>query len=157
MLNTQLIMCIITHLHKFNLKGETRMTKFKSNGGFTLIELLVVIAVLGILAAVAIPRLTGVTDRARMSEYVSAGGTIRSAMEMYYAEEGEYPDADTYSNLDTALDYVELPDLEDMGTFSYSINNGDNDYTIEITNDGVSGDENTVKITRDDTETITSP
>ena len=48
------------------------MTKFRKrlqgSAGFTLVELIVVIAVLGILAGIAIPRLTGVTDKARLSE-----------------------------------------------------------------------------------------
>jgi len=140
------------------------MTKFKSNGGFTLIELLVVIAVLGILAAVAIPRLTGVTDRARMSEYVSAGGTIRSAMEMYRTENAEYPDfddIDSYNELDDELMFAELPDLEghdgsESPGFTYD-SNGNGGYSIEITNGDVSGEENTVRITEEDTEIITSP
>lgn len=72
------------------------MSKFRralvNNKGFTLIELLVVIAVLGILAAIAIPRLTGVTDKARTSEAVSALGSIKTALEMEQVETGSYPD-----------------------------------------------------------------
>lgn len=40
--------------------------RIKSNKGFTLVELLIVIAVLGILATIAVPRLTGVTDQVRL-------------------------------------------------------------------------------------------
>src|SRR6056297_2581577 len=91
---------------------------FKHEEGFTLIELLVVIAVLGILAAIAIPRLGGVTDKARNAEYQSTAGTIRSAMEMHYAEEGNYP-ADT-EDWDTFKGYfeenVELSDLDGFGS-----------------------------------------
>jgi prepilin-type N-terminal cleavage/methylation domain-containing protein len=63
------------------------------NKGFTLIELLVVIAVLGILAGIAVPRLTGVSDRARKTEAISALGSLKTALEIEQLEatDGAYP------------------------------------------------------------------
>jgi prepilin-type N-terminal cleavage/methylation domain-containing protein len=66
--------------------------KIYDNAAFTLIELLVVIAVLGILAGIAVPRITGVQDQARREALNATASSIRNAMEMAYASQGSYPD-----------------------------------------------------------------
>ena len=70
------------------------MTKFKelSKKGFTLIELMIVVAIIGILAAIAIPKFAELIRKS--SEGASKGnlGALRSAMSIYYGDmEGTYP------------------------------------------------------------------
>jgi prepilin-type N-terminal cleavage/methylation domain-containing protein len=66
------------------------MTKGKK--GFTLIELMIVVAIIGILAAIAIPKFAELIRKS--SEGASKGniGSIRSALSIYYGDlEGVYP------------------------------------------------------------------
>ena len=65
----------------------------KRSKGFTLIELIVVIAILGILAGIAIPRFMDAQAAARGSKIVADLRTIDSAATIYYAKNGQYPDA----------------------------------------------------------------
>ena len=57
----------------------------KKKKGFTLIELIVVIAILGILAAIAIPRLSGFTDQAKKASDEQMANVVANAAATYYA------------------------------------------------------------------------
>jgi general secretion pathway protein G len=59
--------------------------------GFTLIELLVVIVILGILAAVVVFAVSGITDRGKKSACKTDVRTLRTAVEAYNAQEDGYP------------------------------------------------------------------
>jgi type II secretion system protein G len=61
------------------------------NRGFTLIELLVTIAIIGILSSFLLANFVGVRQRARDGVRKSDLRQIQSALELYRADQGEYP------------------------------------------------------------------
>jgi prepilin-type N-terminal cleavage/methylation domain-containing protein len=63
----------------------------KNKAGFTLVELMVVAIIVAILAAVAIPLMSGNKKRAMASEAQAALGTLRTQMSVYKAEKGAFP------------------------------------------------------------------
>ena len=58
--------------------------------GFTMIELIFVIVILGILAAVAIPKLNATRDDAEIAKALSNFSTIISDISSYYTAKGDF-------------------------------------------------------------------
>ncbi len=65
--------------------------KRRQDEGFTLIELLVVIVILGVLAAVVVFSVGGLTDRGQTSACKADRNTLEVALEAYRAKTGAYP------------------------------------------------------------------
>ncbi|MDH3221210.1 MAG: prepilin-type N-terminal cleavage/methylation domain-containing protein [Gammaproteobacteria bacterium] len=59
--------------------------------GFTLVELLIVVIILALLAAIVVPQFASSTDDAKLASLDTTLGNIRSAVDLYYQQHGEYP------------------------------------------------------------------
>lgn len=70
------------------MKIRKMMTNQK---GFTLVELMVVIAIIGILAAIAIPKMSTATDSSKIAKIQADLRTIGGAVSMYQARIGSLP------------------------------------------------------------------
>jgi len=72
-----------------------------NRSGFTLIELVIIIIILGILAAVAIPKYQDLSSEAKESAARSALGSMRSGIIIYYANQAVQTGTATWPVLDS--------------------------------------------------------
>lgn len=132
-----------------NLRQKVTLSAEK---GFTLIELMIVIAVIGILAAIALPRFGSVKSTANQARAESEMKNIQTALEMYYSKHEAYPDTgeelQNIEGIDSSVitkysgggsngsGYTPADDNGD-GYQSYDWVYDNGEYEIEITSDGV--------------------
>ena len=69
----------------------TTYTDRRKTGGFTLVELLIVAILLAILAAIVVPQFASTTTEAEESALRANLAAMRSAMDLYRQQHGEYP------------------------------------------------------------------
>lgn len=71
--------------------GDTK-EESKKYSGFTLIELLVVIAIIGLLTTISVIAFSRMRSQARDARRLADVKQIATALEMYYNDNGAYPD-----------------------------------------------------------------
>jgi type II secretion system protein G len=98
--------------------------------GFTLIELLIVVVIIGILAAIAIPKFAATKDKAKLASVKSDIRNIETAEEAYFSDNQAYGDQ-------TALSTANLFNPSTPNTAAITVN-GTVGYTAVVTNATIS-------------------
>jgi type IV pilus assembly protein PilA len=97
--------------------------------GFTLIELLIVVVIIGILAAIAIPKFAATKDKAKLASVKTDVRNTETAEEAYFSDYATYG---TFAQLQTASNFS----LSSGNTMT--IGNATNGYTVTATNSSIS-------------------
>ena len=74
------------------MNGQNRDNP-RRDAGFTLIEILLVVVIIGILAAIAVPRLGGRVGQSQVAAARASVGAIGTAIDLYETDNGKLPDS----------------------------------------------------------------
>jgi len=71
-----------------------KRTILRTQSGFSLFEVMVVVVILGILATIIVPKLTGRTEQARVAKARNDIQVLETALDLYKLDNGIYPSTD---------------------------------------------------------------
>lgn len=73
------------------MKKDLKSMRYRMQSGFTLIEVMVVVVILGILAAIIVPKIMSRPEQARIVKVKQDLLAIQSALDLYKLDNGRYP------------------------------------------------------------------
>ena len=91
-------------------------------GGFSLLELLAVVTILGIIAAIIVPRVTVSSDTAKQRVRDHHKATINSAVERWYVDKGTWPANDLSDIAADANYFPEGIPVNPVDSSAYTLN-----------------------------------
>jgi prepilin-type N-terminal cleavage/methylation domain-containing protein len=90
--------------------------RFNGKKGFTLIELLIVVVIIGILAAIAIPKFASTKEKAYIASMKSDLKNLATSEEAYYSDKNSYSTDTTALNFNTSTGNILVISSTDLTT-----------------------------------------
>lgn len=78
-----------------------------TRGAFSLVELVMVVTIIGMISAIAVPRVSAAAQSAKANALRLSMTSIRKAVDAYYAEHSLYPGADPSTKAPDGADFVD--------------------------------------------------
>jgi general secretion pathway protein G len=123
---------------------------FRRTAGFTLIEILVVIVILGILAALIVPRVMDRPDQARVTAARADIAAIIGALKLYKLDNGTYPSPEQgLEALVKKPERGEIPRNWKSGGYLERLPNDPWNHEYQYLNPGIRGEVDVLSLGRD--------